>query len=155
MDMNNAPRREETVKEASDRTFSMWKRNMLWTALIVAAFIAYTLLRPSAGTVELGKEELTITYHDKSVSTVRYDAIGSVELLKDADYGAPLEGALQAGGAWSGRWHADAWGDYMLFIHPETDEAIALRTDKNLYVISGKTDEETELWYESLEALTP
>ena len=145
----------ETVQEASEKSFSMWKRNMLWTALIVATFIVYSLVRSTPANVSLGKDAVTITYQDKSVTTLSYDGIREATLLEDADFGQPLSGGVQAGGGWSGKWRSEEWGDYMLMIHPGLTYSIRLDTDASVYVISGTTDEETQAWYDSLQSLIP
>ena len=143
----------ETVQEAERRGTDMWKRNMLWTVLILVAFIVYTAVRGSSTfAVALTEAEVQITYPNKSVTSLPYGEITAVSLLKDADFGECVSGTQQGSG-WYGQWHSSEWGDYTLCIHTEPDTALKLDVGQDLYVLSGRTDEETRSFEQALTQL--
>ena len=107
----------ETVQEAERRGTDMWKRNMLWTVLILVAFIVYTAVRGSSTfAVALTEAEVQITYPNKSVTSLPYGEITAVSLLKDADFGECVSGTQQGSG-WYGQWHSSEWGR-LHAVHP-------------------------------------
>ena len=149
---NSSPERQETVRQANERSVSMWKRNLIWTVVIVIGFMVYTSINRTGFTIKLEQSDIAITAPDKSITTIALTDIQTVALAQDVDFGALVQGG-QAASGWYGIWQSESWGEYTLCIHPGLELAIQLETNKGLYVINETSDAETRNLYDALNAL--
>ena len=142
----------ETVEEASRSSTRYMKRNLLWTLLLVAAFLIWSAVRGGTMSVELGGTALKIVDPEKETLSIDYADMVSLSVETGADYGEPA-GGTRANGCWYGAWHNGAWGDYTLCVHPKVGNCLVIVTAQSVTVINGSSEAETNAWLSGIQQL--
>jgi len=131
-----------------------WKRNNLWTVLLLAAVLIFSLFSGPGLSVVPGASELKLTMHDGNTTVISYDSITDVELLEQPDYGTKLAGKEDNRGK-SGSWEHSEWGVYTLCVYSSSDSAVRIVAGDLSYVVSlGSSDETAQLYGIILEKST-
>ena len=94
-------------------------------------------------------DSMTITGPDKSICTVSYSGIQSIEVVESPDWGTCVDGNSSGSYRW-GIWKNDVWGQYTMYTSTTADICILIRTDTQIIALSYESDEVTTGLMESL-----
>jgi len=139
------PLQEELVRQRK-----YWRKNHIWTVLILVAVFLYTMLTGPAISVTPGPEALKLDMPNQSV-VLPYDAITDCELIEQPDFGTCVEGK-DARKYQCGRWENEAWGTYTLCVYTSSKECIVIKTDTEIYVVNMASDSDTEQMFQQIGA---
>lgn len=86
--------RQPDLQQESDRQNRYWKKNYLWTLLVLAVVVAIGLFQGASGfTVAPGDDALVITMPEGEAVVVPYEDVESVTMEEAPDYGECLQGS--------------------------------------------------------------
>ena len=145
--MQEYKKQTRTVQEAAAREQTFWKKNQLWTLLLAAAVLLYTLIGGPGFSVAPGSTELLLTMHDGETAAVAYGSITEAELLENPQYGTMVEGKDERTGK-SGTWEHPEWGTCTLCVYASCDTAVRILTEERCYVVNLSSETETEQLYQ-------
>ena len=143
-----------TMEEEMARERKFWKQNHLWSLLLLAAVVLWSLFGGAGQSVALGADGLMLTMHDGKTAAIGYESITAAELVEMEDYGTPVEGKEQRGGS-SGIWEHPQWGRYTLCVYASCPSAVRLQTAQGCYVVNLASEEETRQLLEVVQEKSP
>ena len=132
-----------TVEEEMSREQKFWKKNHLWTLLVLAGVVLWSLISGPGLSVAPGSDVLTLTDHNGKALSLDYSSITEVQLLEDVEYGTLLEGADQRSGK-SGTWEHSQWGRYTLCVYASCPSAVRILTEDGCYVVNLASEGDTQ-----------
>ena len=138
-----------SVREEAAREHKFWKRNVLWSLLVLAALFAYSLAVGPKIAVEVLQEEIRLTMEDKSVHTIRISEIIDMELVENPDYGTCETGSDKRQSR-SGTWQNECWGEYILCAYDSCNSCIVVQTGEGTVVFNLASDIDTEQMYQTI-----
>lgn len=113
--------------------------------LVAVAFLMFT------GNIRLRleKDYFTIESTYWSDAKINYDSVDSIELRQEMVSGSRTYGFGSARLS-LGTYQSQEFGRYTRYTYTGNDACIVLRCGENVLVISGRTDKQTEQWYQQL-----
>lgn len=135
-----------SVREEMFREQTFWKRNFLWSVLLIVAVLVFSLFRGSGLSVAPAASELMLTLHDGSAVAIPYGQITEAELLEQPEFGTMLEGKDDLRGK-SGHWEHPEWGTYTLCVYRSSDKVVRLVAGGQIYAVSLASAADTEQLY--------
>ena len=152
--MNPVKNSTRTMEEEMSKVQKYWKKNALWTALLLAGIFLWSFITGPGLSVVPGADALTLTDHNGRAVTVAYSTITEAELLENAEFGAPVDGTDQKNGK-SGTWEHPGWGTYTLCVYNSCHSAVRICTDEGSYVVNLASAEETAQLYQLIQNSMP
>ena len=137
-----------TLQEEMVRQQKYWKKNHIWTVLILLAVLIYTVIAGPAITVAADREHLKLDMPNHAV-VLPYDSITAASLEKSVDYGVCSVGK-DARQYKCGTWENEAWGSYTLCVYTAAEQCVVLETTTGRYVVNMASDADTERLYEMI-----
>ena len=141
---------ERTLQEELTRDRKYWKRNHLWTLLVLAAVLLWSLLSGPGQSVVPGAQELTLTTHSGQRIVIPYEDITEAELMEEPQYGTMLQGKDSRGGK-SGSWEHPQWGEYTLCVYGSCPSAVRVLAGDGCYVMNLASQSDTEQLYQLIQ----
>ena len=135
-----------SVREEMSREQTYWKRNFLWSVLLIVAVLVFSLFRGSGLSVAPSASELMLTLHDGTAVVIPYEQITEAELLEQPEFGTMLEGKDDLRGK-SGSWEHPEWGTYTLCVYRSSDKVVRLVAGERIYTVSLASAADTEQLY--------
>lgn len=152
--MNPVKNSTRTMEEEMSKVQKYWKKNALWTALLLAGVFLWSFLTGPGLSVAPGALALTLTAHDGSVTKVDYSTVTEVQWLEEPEYGTAVAGTDQKNGK-SGTWEHPQWGIYTLCVYDSCTGAVKIQTDAGCYVVNLASAEETAQLYQLIQDKMP
>ncbi|MEA4964981.1 MAG: hypothetical protein VB055_04035 [Oscillospiraceae bacterium] len=136
---------EQNIMLDQEMQKKYWKKNYIWTALVLVAAAVYFIFSSPGVSLAYGETELQVTAPDRVVTVVPYADLTEVMFAEDPDYGSAVQGGEKSG-CHFGTWENSAWGTYYLCVYQNTDCCIILMLQSGATVVinaSSRTDTET------------
>lgn len=144
----------KTLQEELARDQKYWKKNLLWTLLLLAGVVLWSFLSGPGLSVVPGAAELTLTTHEGQSVAVAYSSITEAELLEAPAFGTVLEGTDGKDGK-SGVWEHPQWGRYTLCVYNSCPDALRILTEDDCYVVNLASRQETDQLYQLIQDKMP
>ena len=152
--MKNMKSTTGTMEEEVSKVQKYWKKNFLWTMLLLGAIFVWCFITGPGLSVATGAETLTLTGHDGWTVSVSYDSIEEAELLEEPWYGTMVDGTDQKNGR-SGIWEHPQWGSYTLCTYGSCTSAVRLQTREGCFLVNLASREETLQLYQLIQDKMP
>jgi hypothetical protein len=98
--------------------------------------------------IDMGESTLTINGAGSTSYAIDYKDIQSVELVYSPDYGTIIDGGKKQKYA-NGIWINESWGEYRLYVNPNTDVCIVIKEIGGVFVFNYINERTTEDFYYS------
>ena len=152
--MKNMKSTTRTMEEEVSKVQKYWKKNALWTTLLLAGVFLWSFFTGPGLSVAPGALALTLTAHDGSVAKVDYSTITEVQWLEELECGTVVAGTERKDGK-SGTWEHPQWGTYCLCVYDSCASAVRIETQTGSYVVNLASGEETAQLYQLIQDKMP